>query len=173
MQLFLNRSFALVTSRSFRLQAYNPYMHYSNLVVVQAFGSQGEADLAKSVLESAGVDAMIQSDRAGGMRDHLAWSGFGFKVLVREEDAAAARDLLTPPPESELVLLQTFTTEDQADSALGALLSSGILAELQTDGPTGGPPDLRLLAHGFRVLVRKDDLAAAREILNSLSKPQP
>ena len=148
-------------------------MQYSNLVVVQAFGSQGEADLALSVLQSAGVDAMIQSDRAGGMRDHLAWSGFGFKLLVREEDAAAARDLLTPPPESELVLLQTFTTEDEADSALGALLSSGIPAELQTDGATVSQPELRLLAGGFRVLVSKDDLAAARDVLKSPSKPQP
>lgn len=39
---------------------------------------------------------MIQSDRAGGMRDHLAWSGLGFKVLVREEDVADARDVLNP-----------------------------------------------------------------------------
>jgi len=42
---------------------------------------------------------MIQADRAGGMRDHLAWSGFGFKVLVREEDAATAREILHPPNE--------------------------------------------------------------------------
>ncbi len=72
-------------------------MDPSKLVVVQAFGSQGEADLAKSMLESAGIDAMIQADRAGGMRDHLAWSGFGFKVLVREEDEIDARQVLQPP----------------------------------------------------------------------------
>jgi len=29
------------------------------------------------------------------MREHLAWSGAGFKILVREDDASAARDLLT------------------------------------------------------------------------------
>jgi len=50
-------------------------MQKSELVLVQAFGSQVEADLAKSMLESAGIDAMIQADRAGGLRDHLAWSG--------------------------------------------------------------------------------------------------
>ncbi len=75
-------------------------MDKSKLVVVHAFGSQAEADLAKSMLESAGIDSMIQADRAGGMRDHLAWSGFGFKVLVREEDAAEARDVLKPPQEA-------------------------------------------------------------------------
>jgi hypothetical protein len=74
-------------------------MDHSKLVVAQAFGTQAEADLAKSMLESAGIDAMIQADRAGGMRDHLAWSGFGFKVLVREEDAATAREVLQPSDE--------------------------------------------------------------------------
>lgn len=72
-------------------------MDRSKLTVIDRFASQVEADLAKSALESAGIDATIQADRAGGMRDHLAWSGLGFKVLVREEDAAEARELLSPP----------------------------------------------------------------------------
>ena len=67
------------------------------LVIVQTFGSQMEADMAKSALEAASIDAMIQADTAGGMRAHLAWSSSGFKVLVREEDAAAAREVLEPP----------------------------------------------------------------------------
>jgi len=73
-------------------------MQHANLVVVQSYGSQPEAALAKSALESAGIDAMIQADTAGGMREHLAWSGGGFKILVREEDALAARDVLSLPP---------------------------------------------------------------------------
>jgi len=44
---------------------------------------------------------MIQADTAGGMREHLAWSGAGFKILVWEEDAAVARDVLTPPGEGD------------------------------------------------------------------------
>lgn len=71
-------------------------MQHAQLIVVQTCGSRPEADLAKSLLEAARIDAMIQSDTAGGMRDHLAWSGAGFRILVREEDAAAARDLLKP-----------------------------------------------------------------------------
>lgn len=77
--------------------AYNGRMDKSKLIVVQAFGSEGEADLAKSMLESAGIDAMIQADTAGGMRPHIAWSGLGFRVLVREEDATEAREVLKPP----------------------------------------------------------------------------
>lgn len=69
----------------------------SNLVVVRSYNTRPEADLAKAALEGAGIPAMIQADTAGGMREHLAWSGAGFKLLVREEDAPAARDVLAPP----------------------------------------------------------------------------
>ena len=68
-----------------------------DLVVVHSFGSHPEADLAKSALEAAGIDAMIKEDSGGGMRPHLAWAGVGYQVLVREEDAAAARDVLDLP----------------------------------------------------------------------------
>jgi len=71
-------------------------MANSEVVVVQAFGSQWEADMAKSALEAAGISAMIQADAAGGMRPHIAWASGGFKVLVREEDAEAAREVLEP-----------------------------------------------------------------------------
>lgn len=74
-------------------------MRDANLVVVQAFGSGPEAELAKSALGSAGIDAMIQADAAGGMRPHLAWASGGFKVLVRNADAAEARDVLEPRSE--------------------------------------------------------------------------
>ena len=74
-------------------------MDHTKLVVLQTYGSRPEADLAKGALEDAGVQAMVQADTAGGMREHLAWSGAGFKILVREEDAIAAKDFLTSPVE--------------------------------------------------------------------------
>jgi hypothetical protein len=67
----------------------------AKLVVVQSCGSRVEAELVKGALENAGIPAMIQSDTAGKMRDHLAWTGPGFRILVREEDATPARDVLT------------------------------------------------------------------------------
>jgi hypothetical protein len=73
-------------------------MPESNLVVVQSFASQMEAVLAKSALESAGIDVLIQADSAGGMRPHVAWASGGFKLLVREEDAAVACEILKPRP---------------------------------------------------------------------------
>jgi hypothetical protein len=45
---------------------------------------------------------MVRADTAGGMREHLAWSGAGFQILVREEDAALARDVLTAPLEGDV-----------------------------------------------------------------------
>ena len=69
----------------------------ANLVIVHAFGSEPEAELAKNALEAAGIDAIIQADTAGGMRPHIAWSSGGFKVLVREEDVTAAREILESP----------------------------------------------------------------------------
>ena len=74
-------------------------MKEAKLIVVQSCGNQIEAELAKGALEAAGIEAMIQADTAGRMREHLAWSGAGFKILVREEDVAAARDVLAPRPQ--------------------------------------------------------------------------
>lgn len=69
-------------------------MSDAKLVVVQSFGNRAEAELAKGALQAAGIQAMTQADTVGGMREHIAWSGAGFQVFVREEDAAAARDVL-------------------------------------------------------------------------------
>ena len=72
-------------------------MDHSDLVVVHAFGNCPEADMAVSALAAAGIDAMVQADSGGGMRPHLAWAGVGFQILVREEDASAAREVLDLP----------------------------------------------------------------------------
>lgn len=145
-------------------------MDRSKLVIVDAFASQVEADLAKSALESAGIDAMIQADRAGGMRDHLAWSGFGFKVLVREQDAGTARDVLHPPhkaPEGKLVVAQTCGTKNDADIAQGALESAGIAATIEAL-PVGNKNSPLLFGEPvFRVVVREEDAEAAHAVLDT------
>jgi len=91
-------------------------MRGANLVVIQEYGSRVEADLAKCTLEDAGIDAMSQADTAGGMREHLAWSGAGFKILVREKDAAVARELLTKPAEGGERSDSDFETDDDSQS---------------------------------------------------------
>jgi hypothetical protein len=135
-------------------------MSQSDLIVVQSYGTEGEAEVAKGLLESSGIDAMIQADTAGRMREHLAWSGLGHRVLVREEDAAAARSLLALPQNDELVLLQKYAMQTQVDIAQGALLSAGIFATVRDDGTY------------YQLLVNKEDAATARKVLERLLEAQ-
>ena len=144
-------------------------MDRTKLIVVDRFASQVEADLAKSALESAGIDAMIQADRAGGMRDHLAWSGLGFKVLVREGDAAEAQDVLQAPLEGDLVFVQEFRTQAEADAASEALLSAGIVATIQDTVANVALLSFTSIDSVIRLLVRKEDVDKARYVLKQLS----
>jgi hypothetical protein len=96
--------------------AYDTTMQGANLVVIQEYGSRVEADLAKCTLEDAGIEAMSQADTAGGMREHLAWPGAGFQILVREEDAAAASGLLTKPAKGGERSDSDFETDDDSES---------------------------------------------------------
>ena len=151
-------------------------MRHNDLVVIQSFGAQVEADIAKGLLESAGIDAMIQADRAGGMRDHLAWSGFGFKVLVRDEDASAAHELLESASgdttlRGEGVAVAEFRTEAEAESAMAALTSAGIYSAVQAS--TAGGINSTLGLERFRVLVSADDAPRAREILAPANTAPP
>jgi Putative prokaryotic signal transducing protein len=132
-------------------------MPQNNLVVVQSCATEGEAEIVKGVLESSGIEAMIQADTAGRMREHLAWSGLGHRLLVREEDAAAARSILCLPQSDELVSLQNYYMETQLDIPQGALLSAGIFATVRYDGTY------------YQLLVSKEDAEAARAVLNACS----
>ena len=141
-------------------------MRHSNLVVAQSFGTRAEADIALGVLESSGIEAMVQADTAGGMRQHLAWSGLGFRVPVCEEDVAMARDVLKSPSDTDQVVVQTFATQDEADCAQSALFSAGIPATIQDDSAGGWRPDVPWTGSGFRVLVHQEDVATARHVLD-------
>jgi hypothetical protein len=61
------------------IRAHKTTMQPAKLVVVQSYGTRAEADLAKGALEDADIQAMIEADTAGGMREHLAWSARGFE----------------------------------------------------------------------------------------------
>ncbi len=72
-------------------------MENGDLIVVHTYGNQAAAELAKTALAAAGIDAMIRSDSFGGVGPHIAFSTGGFKLVVREEDEAEARDILELP----------------------------------------------------------------------------
>lgn len=66
----------------------------SELVFLVSFPDPMEAEVAKSALESAGMECLIQADTAGGMRPHMAVGTGGYRLVVRAEDLQAAREAL-------------------------------------------------------------------------------
>jgi hypothetical protein len=64
------------------------------LVVIRTFLNAIDADLAQGALEAAGIDAMVSADDAEGNQPGL-WMG-GVRLLVREEDAQQAGEILGP-----------------------------------------------------------------------------
>ena len=72
----------------------------SELVTVDSFTNELEANLAKGALEAFGIDCMIARDDCGGQRPHLAFAG-GLRLLVRADDAQRAREVLNAEPEGQ------------------------------------------------------------------------
>ena len=69
-------------------------MPQPDLVCVKTYNSRLEAELDKGLLDSQGIQAMISADDAGGMRPDLLWSTGGVRLLVKDEDAGNALELL-------------------------------------------------------------------------------
>lgn len=67
-------------------------------VILRQFRDLQDADLAKSVLESAGFECWLRDDMTIGM--NWGWSNAlgGVKLLVRKEDVDGARQLLDQIP---------------------------------------------------------------------------
>lgn len=68
-------------------------MSDSDLVVVRTFSDRIEAEIARSALEAAGIESMLRTDDAGGLRPHMSLAN-GVGVVVRAEDASAAAEVL-------------------------------------------------------------------------------
>src|SRR5262245_33223321 len=68
-------------------------LHDVELVVVRTYSTVVEAELAKSALESVGIDSMVRSDNEGSQSPGLTFSR-GAELLVRGDDVEAAEDIL-------------------------------------------------------------------------------
>jgi hypothetical protein len=62
------------------------------LITIGTFGTRDEAEIVQGLLASAGIDASIRADDAGGAYPFVL-SG-GAQVLVDESDAVAASEIL-------------------------------------------------------------------------------
>lgn len=65
-------------------------MNSSDLIAVSTFQLDAEAQVAKGILDEAGIESMIRSDNAGGMYPAIA----GVELLVRAEDLEKATEAL-------------------------------------------------------------------------------
>jgi hypothetical protein len=62
----------------------------SDLVAISTFRSTVDAQIAKGILDEAGIESMIRADNAGGMYPAVS----GAELLVRSEDVDKAQDAL-------------------------------------------------------------------------------
>ena len=65
-------------------------MKATELIAVSTFRSTADAQIAKGVLDQAGIESMIRSDDAGGMYPAIG----GADLLVRAEDVEKATEAL-------------------------------------------------------------------------------
>lgn len=62
-------------------------------IVLRTFTNDLEAQAFRGLLEARGVPVLVEVDNCGGMRPHFDYTT-GIKMLVPQQDAEQARDLL-------------------------------------------------------------------------------
>jgi len=72
-----------------------------NLVVIRRFPYRNEAEYAKNILESNGIEAVIVADDCGFFRPHLTFTGRGVELSVKKEDVQKAQEALRVLGDSE------------------------------------------------------------------------
>ena len=70
----------------------------SDLVVLGRYRWRHEAEMARGLLEDAGVAALVSADDAGGALGGIGLppDGLPVRLLVRAEDLELAREVLAP-----------------------------------------------------------------------------
>jgi len=63
---------------------------------VRVFATRGDAEIAAARLRAAGIESMIRAEDEGGLNPGF-YASYGVRLLVRVDDAAAAREVLGLP----------------------------------------------------------------------------
>jgi len=66
-------------------------------VVIRSFINVFDAEAAKTALDAAGIESVVQADDAGGMHPHLQVGGV--RLSVHPDDAERAEQVLTAEAE--------------------------------------------------------------------------
>lgn len=82
----------------------SPVAAYQRLITVRQYRELSEAQVAKGVLESAGIACYLRDENA--VRLEWVWSNLlgGVRLQVREEDREAAEEILTQPIPEQILL---------------------------------------------------------------------
>lgn len=65
-----------------------------DLLIIKTFPDRTQAELARSTLQSCGIESIVRADDCGGARPSLAIGSGGVQLFVREEDAGRAGEVL-------------------------------------------------------------------------------
>ncbi len=66
----------------------------ADLICIKNFNNRIEAELAKSFLENRDIEATVSADDCGGWYPHLLFGTGGARLLVKEEEAQKALEIL-------------------------------------------------------------------------------
>ena len=64
-----------------------------DVVLLRTFGYRHDGEFARNTLEAAGIQSVLFVDDAGGAKIGMSFSNPA-RLMVREEDVAAAREVL-------------------------------------------------------------------------------
>jgi hypothetical protein len=86
-----------------------------DLVLVGSYNSETAAEMAKGLLESVEIEAMVVSDDAGGMYPQFQGMSKGVRLYVRPDQAAEAREVLADAAEAGVNFAGEDDPDDEAD----------------------------------------------------------
>ncbi len=66
----------------------------ADLVTIATYVQRAEAMVARSLLESEGMRALVPEEHVMSTMPHLVHAGGGYRLMVRDRDAERAKELL-------------------------------------------------------------------------------
>jgi len=72
-----------------------------DLVAIASFENLSQAEVARSVLGAEGISVVIRDEPLASLLPPLAMANGGLTLLVAEEDAERAREVLATPDSAE------------------------------------------------------------------------
>jgi hypothetical protein len=121
-------------------------------VTVGRFHRLDEANFAKSLLDAAGIAAILVGDNTVGLAWHLSPALGGVRLQVRQQDAEVARAILRPPDSAAAA--EPGASSDGPDSPLTDL-DPQRLAEAEAEEQAAGrlTPREELAVRAFRAAI--------------------